>query len=193
MADPIEAHYTPDGDDWTVAVKGRGRTLTGRAPGLIAARDRADQLVEQIAPEESGRKTVVHLLNGDAVEFTTAYLTARLARTEEPAPAEEETPAGATAKAPDAPGQETGGQTAEETGGRQAATGSRHAASPEATGGRRAAAGAEAAVPVPAKSAEGAPPAAATPTPHPRPEPQVAQPATAAAETPAEETTPSGS
>jgi len=90
MADPIEAHYTPDGDDWTVAVTGRGRTLTGRAPGLIAARDRADQLVEQLTPEESGRKTVVHMLNGDAVEFTTAYLTARLARTEEPAPTEAE-------------------------------------------------------------------------------------------------------
>jgi hypothetical protein len=90
MADPIEAHYTPDGDDWTIAVTGRGRTLTGRAPGLIAARDRADQLVEQLAPEESGRKTVVHMLNGDAVEFTEAYLTARLAR--EPAePLEEPT------------------------------------------------------------------------------------------------------
>ena len=86
MADPIEAHYTPDGDDWQVAVKGRGRTLTGRAPGLIAARDKADQLVEQLTTDESGRKTVVHLLNGDAVEFTTAYLTARLARTEDPPP-----------------------------------------------------------------------------------------------------------
>jgi hypothetical protein len=90
MADPIEAHYTPDGDDWTVAVTGRGRTLTGRAPGLIAARDRADQLVEELAPHESGHKTVVHMLNGDAVEFTTAYLTARLARTEEPTPAQPE-------------------------------------------------------------------------------------------------------
>jgi hypothetical protein len=84
MADPIEANYAPDGDDWTVTVKGRGKTLNGRAPGLIAARDRADQLVEQLTSEESGRKTVVHMLNGDAVEFTTAYLTARLARTEEP-------------------------------------------------------------------------------------------------------------
>ena len=107
MADPIEAHYTPDGDDWAVAVTGRGRTLTGRAPGLIAARDRADQLVEELAPEgkEAGHRTVVHMLNGDAVEFTNAYLTARLTRTEEPpaeepaaeaeseAPAEPETPA----------------------------------------------------------------------------------------------------
>lgn len=99
MADPIEAHYTPDGDDWTVAVTGRGRTLTGRAPGLIAARDRADQLVEQLAPE--GRKTVVHLLNGDAVEFTTAYLTARLARTDEPVAAEQPAGDGGAEKGPE--------------------------------------------------------------------------------------------
>jgi outer membrane biosynthesis protein TonB len=81
MADPIQVNYTPDGDDWTVAVQGRGQTLTGTAVGLIAARDRADQLVEKLAPEEA-HKTVVHLLNGDAVDFTTAYLTARLAKTE---------------------------------------------------------------------------------------------------------------
>jgi hypothetical protein len=87
MADPIEVNYTPDGDDWTVSVRGRGQTLTGRAVGLIAARDRADQLVEKLTPEE-GRKTVVHLLDGDAVEFTTAYLTARLAKSEPPAPVE---------------------------------------------------------------------------------------------------------
>lgn len=81
MADPIEVNYIPDGDDWTVTAKGRGQTMTGRAPGLIAARDRADQLVEKLAPDEEHR-TVVHLLNGDAVEFTTAYLTARLAKPE---------------------------------------------------------------------------------------------------------------
>lgn len=88
MADPIEVHYTPDGDDWTVTVKGRGQTLTGEAPGLIAARDRADQLVEKMTPDEPGHKTVVHLLNGDAVEFTTAYLTARLAKPEPEKPVE---------------------------------------------------------------------------------------------------------
>jgi hypothetical protein len=81
MGDPIEVNYIPDGDDWTVTAKGRGQTLTGRAPGLIAARDRADQLVEKLAPNEEHR-TVVHLLKGDAVEFTTAYLTARLAKPE---------------------------------------------------------------------------------------------------------------
>ena len=79
MGDPIEVNYIPDGDDWLVTAKGRGQTLTGRAPGLIAARDRADQLVEKLAPNEEHR-TVVHLLNGDAVAFTTAYLTARLAK-----------------------------------------------------------------------------------------------------------------
>lgn len=92
MAEPIEANYTPDGDDWTITVKGRGRTLTATAPGIIAARDRTDQLVEELAPDEEHR-TVVHLLNGDAVEFTTAYLTARMTRAEPPPPAEAEEPA----------------------------------------------------------------------------------------------------
>lgn len=85
--EPIEANYVPDGDDWTVTVIGRGKTLTAKAPGLIAARDRADQLVEKVAPDEEHR-TVVHLLNGDAVEFTTMYLNARLANRERPAPLE---------------------------------------------------------------------------------------------------------
>jgi len=86
MADPIEANYIPDGDDWTITIIGRGRTLTAKAPGIIAARDRTDQLVEELTPDEEYR-TVVHLLNGDAVEFTTAYLTARMAKTEPEAPA----------------------------------------------------------------------------------------------------------
>jgi hypothetical protein len=79
MPEPIAANYIPDGDDWTITITGRGRTLTARAPGIIAARDRTDQLVEEIAPDEQHR-TVVHLLNGDAVEFTTAYLTARMTK-----------------------------------------------------------------------------------------------------------------
>jgi hypothetical protein len=85
MADPIEANYVPDGDDWTITVSGRGKKLSAKAPGIIAARDRTDQLVEQIAPDEEHR-TVVHLLNGDAVQFTTAYLTARMAKSEPPPP-----------------------------------------------------------------------------------------------------------
>ena len=88
MAEPIQANYVPDGDDWTITVSGRGKQLTASAPGIIAARDRTDQLVEELAPNEEYR-TVVHLLNGDAVQFTTAYLTARMAKSEPPAPAPE--------------------------------------------------------------------------------------------------------
>jgi hypothetical protein len=84
MSDPIEVNYVPDGDDWQVTVSGRGQLLRARAPGLIAARDRADQLVEKVAPEDKLRR-VVHLLDGDALEFTAAYLTARLAKPAEPA------------------------------------------------------------------------------------------------------------
>jgi hypothetical protein len=88
MSDPIEVNYVPDGDDWQVTVSGRGQLLRARAPGLIAARDRADQLVEKVAPEDKLRR-VVHLLDGDALEFTAAYLTARLAKPAEPAAAPE--------------------------------------------------------------------------------------------------------
>jgi hypothetical protein len=95
MAEPIQANYVPDGDDWTITVSGRGKKLTASAPGIIAARDRTDQLVEELAPDEEYR-TVVHLLNGDAVQFTTAYLTARMAKSEPPPPepeAEDKKPA----------------------------------------------------------------------------------------------------
>lgn len=77
--DPITAAYVQDDADWTITVSGLGKTLTARAPGIIAARDRADQLVEKLAPEQNGR-TVVHLLNGSAFDFTAAYIQARLAR-----------------------------------------------------------------------------------------------------------------
>jgi len=79
--DPIQADYERDGDDWTIKVSTGGKSLTGQAPGLIAARDRADQLVEKLVPGVE-HPTVVHLLNGDALEFTTAYLNARLAPAE---------------------------------------------------------------------------------------------------------------
>jgi hypothetical protein len=85
MSDPIEVNYVPDGDDWQVTVSGRGQRRATKAPGLIAARDRADQLVDELAPETKLR-TVVHLLNGDALEFTTAYLNARLAKPSGPGP-----------------------------------------------------------------------------------------------------------
>ncbi len=72
----ITANYVPDGDDWSVTVSADGNTRTARAPGLIAARDQADQLIEQLAPNASGR-VVIHLLNGDGFAFSTAYLQAR--------------------------------------------------------------------------------------------------------------------
>ncbi|WP_033288428.1 hypothetical protein [Amycolatopsis jejuensis] len=76
MVETITATYKHENDDWTITVSGRGKELTGKAPGIIAARDRADQLVEKIAPNE--RPTVVHLLNGNALEFTSTYMAARL-------------------------------------------------------------------------------------------------------------------
>ncbi|MFC5289000.1 hypothetical protein ACFPM7_18260 [Actinokineospora guangxiensis] len=82
MFEPIMANYTPDGDDWTVEVTAKGETRTATAPGLIAARDAADQLVDELVPDDDVR-TVVHTLDGDAFEFTQAYLAARLARPSE--------------------------------------------------------------------------------------------------------------
>jgi len=76
MVEAITATYVQQDADWTITVSGSGKQLTARAPGIIAARDRADQLVEQL--ENKGRTTVVHLLNGSALEFTSAYMTARL-------------------------------------------------------------------------------------------------------------------
>lgn len=93
--DPITAAYVQDDADWTITVSGQGKTLTARAPGIIAARDRADQLAEKLAPEPG--RTVVHLLNGSALQFTATYMQARLARTPEPPP---EPPAKAEPKKP---------------------------------------------------------------------------------------------
>jgi hypothetical protein len=81
MADPITANYGQEDDDWTITVAGNGKTLTGRAPGIIAARDNVDQLVDSLGADAKGA-TVVHLLNGSALEFTAAYMTARLTRPE---------------------------------------------------------------------------------------------------------------
>ncbi|HEV7909423.1 MAG TPA: hypothetical protein VGP03_14850 [Pseudonocardiaceae bacterium] len=73
---PITVNYVSDGDDFSITATAGKRTSTARAPGLIAARERAEQLVEEMVDGESGR-AVVHLLDGDALAFTTAYLHAR--------------------------------------------------------------------------------------------------------------------
>lgn len=80
MVQAITATYVHDDEDWTVTVASNGQQLTGTAPGIIAARDRADQLVEKLTDEDA-ETTVVHLLEGSALQFTTVYMTARLART----------------------------------------------------------------------------------------------------------------
>jgi hypothetical protein len=95
-ATPILVNYQPEGGDWTVNVRSEDTVLTEQAPGLIAARDRADQMVEQLTGQDTERKpTVVHLLEGDAFAFTTAYLHARhgLSTPARPGPAMD-TPAG---------------------------------------------------------------------------------------------------
>ncbi|QRP47531.1 hypothetical protein [Amycolatopsis sp. FDAARGOS 1241] len=76
MVETITARYAHENDDWTITVSGRGKEVSAKAPGIIAARDRADQLVDEVAPDE--RPTVVHLLNGSALEFTSTYMAARL-------------------------------------------------------------------------------------------------------------------
>ncbi|SFE59274.1 hypothetical protein SAMN04487819_11796 [Actinopolyspora alba] len=72
----ITANYLPDGDDWVVHVSSDWESRSARAPGLIAARVQADQLIEQLAPNSAGR-VVIHLLDGDGFAFSIAYLQAR--------------------------------------------------------------------------------------------------------------------
>jgi hypothetical protein len=105
----ITVNYIPDGDDWNITVASPAATGTpaepeirrATAPGLIAARDRADQLIEQLTTENDPR-TVVHLLNGDAYLFTTTYLHARLGlSTPDAPPASPASPS--SPSSPDAP------------------------------------------------------------------------------------------
>lgn len=73
---PITANYRRDGDDWAVTVCGKGEQRDATAPGLIAVRLAADQLVDEIAAGRPDR-AVVHLLEGDAFAFSVAYLHTR--------------------------------------------------------------------------------------------------------------------
>ncbi|WP_033438421.1 hypothetical protein [Saccharothrix sp. NRRL B-16314] len=83
----ITANYRREGDDWAVAVRADGKELDATAPGLIAARLAADQLVDEIATGRTNR-AVVHMLDGDAFAFSVAYLHTRAGLTP-PAPAGE--------------------------------------------------------------------------------------------------------
>lgn len=72
----VTVEYEQTDNGWKVAVKQDGRTLIATARGLIAAREAAEKLVEKIDPEAVGRH-VVHVIDGDAFKFSTAYLHAR--------------------------------------------------------------------------------------------------------------------
>jgi hypothetical protein len=74
------ATYVQSDDDWTITVSGPGEERSAKALGIIAARDRADQLAEELT--QQGKPRVVHLLNGSALDFTEAYMTAKLTRPE---------------------------------------------------------------------------------------------------------------
>lgn len=93
MVEPITASYVEDEDDWTITVAGAGRELTARAPGLIAARDRADQLVEKLVPDHEER-AVVHVLNGSALDFTAKYIQVRMATPSDDGHPETQAPTG---------------------------------------------------------------------------------------------------
>ena len=160
MVETITATYLHDDEDWTITVNGRGKELSAKAPGIIAARDRADQLVDQLAPD--GRPTVVHLLNGSALEFTSTYMTARLTLPEiEPLqvpPAGTKSTASAAVSAGDAPAGSAVGDPAS-TGATSAGSGAASASSGSA--GSVSAGSVSAATPVaPAPSSAGT---AATP------------------------------
>jgi hypothetical protein len=79
VATAIVVNYEPDGNDWTIEVSsGGGESRTGRASGLTGAREKADRLVAELVGTAVGSVRVVHLLHGDAVAFSSAYLSARL-------------------------------------------------------------------------------------------------------------------
>ncbi|WP_424187804.1 hypothetical protein ACOBQX_08315 [Actinokineospora sp. G85] len=102
MQQPIYADYTTAENGWTVTVSCDGRRAADRVEGgLVAARDRADTLVATVAAT-TGHRPVVHLLDGDALVFTTAYLSERLgippdARIGQAAPPEVTAESGSTA------------------------------------------------------------------------------------------------
>ncbi|MFD1149218.1 hypothetical protein [Saccharothrix hoggarensis] len=71
----ITANYRRHGDDWAITVRADDKELDATAPGLIAARLAADQLVDELAVGRD--RAVVHLLDGDAFAFSVAYLHTR--------------------------------------------------------------------------------------------------------------------
>lgn len=74
----VTAAYTHDEDEFRVVVSGYGTSMTAAAPDVTAARELVDRLVTQLIPANGSVPVVVHLLDGDAIAFTRAYLAAQL-------------------------------------------------------------------------------------------------------------------
>jgi len=75
---PIVVRYAHSNQKWTVEVSGHGRKLSATASTIVEAKDRADHLVKDISSSLPGTPIVVHLIDGSAIEFTRAYLSALL-------------------------------------------------------------------------------------------------------------------
>jgi phospholipase/lecithinase/hemolysin len=104
MQQPVTVNYVRNKRGWKVTLEYRGQRrsiVTTSAAGILAARNRADQLVEQLESQENQQHTVLHLLDGDAYAFTSSYLHARFgfANPRPPAvPAEKSKPLASVAK-----------------------------------------------------------------------------------------------
>ncbi|MCP2164938.1 hypothetical protein [Goodfellowiella coeruleoviolacea] len=75
-AEPITVHYATDGDSWQVIVSTGARELITEASSLVSAREQAEDLIAEIR-QDTPLARAVHLLDGDPVAFTAAYLRAR--------------------------------------------------------------------------------------------------------------------
>ncbi|OLR94408.1 hypothetical protein [Actinokineospora bangkokensis] len=104
MQDAVYVDYQESGGGWVVTVKHDGEELVDRADGdLVSARDCANTLIATLAAVH-GHRPVVHLLDGDAVAYSAAYLSERAGlpwKREDPA----ETPAVEPAEAAGEPTQ----------------------------------------------------------------------------------------
>ncbi|AOS62247.1 hypothetical protein [Actinoalloteichus hymeniacidonis] len=98
-ASHLVAEYTVDGDEWTVTVSDGTHIRTARADDLVTARESADRLAGELRTGGE-HPTVVHLLDGDALAFTSAYLTARHVTPRASRPNEPETTTSPTTASP---------------------------------------------------------------------------------------------
>jgi hypothetical protein len=75
-ASVITVTYMESSGEWRVSLTASDKVFTTRAADLLDARGRVDRLIGKLAKEGiSG--TSVHMIDGSAVAFTRAYLTAK--------------------------------------------------------------------------------------------------------------------